>query len=412
MVSIPYTEIRHLPTSRSVLGRARSNAAHAEVGAMAKDTVLDATHGRFSRRRFLQGTVFTALAGSVAVAHRTLAASGPIIVGSRGGYIGQAEKDIIWDPFSKQSGVEVIQFEAPDTDAIIKAQEEAGKVQLSYSITTDAGYKVLSEAGYLEKLDYSKFSPTARKVVESMAPGTVRPYGLAVSTIGVNIGFDRRKFPDGRPQPKTWADFWDVQKFPGRRGLYNGPNFSLEVALLADGVEPARLYPLDVERAFKKLALIKPHVAKWWDAGAQAPQLLIDGEAAAVMAYNGRLEGAIEGGAQIGYSWEGALTYHDLSIIPKGAPHLDSALAALSFMYEPNIAAAISEKTRYPIPSTLVWEAAPKGKRDRWPNAPSNASQLVKMDFLWWAQPAPGGGGKTLQESLGERFAAFVASPS
>ena len=365
----------------------------------------------FTRRWMLKagasGSVLLA-AGGLVRAQQSL--KGPIVVGSRGGYIGQAEKKLLWDPFSEKYGVDVVQFEADDTDAIILAQEQADNVQLSYSITTDGGYKVLTEKGYLQKIDYSKFSPESKKVVDSMPKDTVRDYGLAVSTIGVNLGYDLRAFPDGKPQPQTWADFWDVEKFPGPRSLYSGPTFTLEVALLADGVAPNDLYPVDVDRAFAKLEAVKPSIVKWWSAGAEAPQLLIDQEAAVAMAYNGRMEGAIEGGAPLAYSWDHALTYHDYAILPKGAPHLKTALAALSMQYEPKVAAELSVATRYPIPSPLVWEAAPAGIRQRWPNSPENLSKLATMDFLWWAQPAEGGDGRTNQEVVTERFNAFIAS--
>ncbi len=335
---------------------------------------------------------------------------GPIIVGSRGGSIGQAEKDVIWDPFSQKYGVEVIQFEAPDTDAIIQAQEEANKVELSYSITTDGGYKVLSEANYLTEIDYSKFSPTAQEVVNAMPKDQVRQYGLADSTVGVNVAYDTSKFSDPNSQPKTWADLWDVDRFPGGRGLYNGPIFTLEAALLADGVDPASLYPLDFDRAFNKLGEIKPHVVKWWDAGAQGPQLLIDQEATVVMAYNGRMETAILDGAPVGYSWERALTFHDISIVPANAPHLETALAALSFIYEPEVATEVAIRTGYPIPSTVLWEKAPEDVRARWPNAPDILPKLVEWNALWWAEPADDGSGKTRQEAITERFNAFISS--
>ncbi len=336
--------------------------------------------------------------------------AGPIVVGSRGGSIGQAEKEVIWDPFSKKYGVEVIQFEAPDTDSIIKAQEEAQRVEIQYSITTDGGYKVLSEANYLTEIDYTKFSPTAQAVVAAMPKDQVRKYGLADSTVGVNVAFDTSKFPDVSSQPQTWADFWDVQKFPGGRGLINAPVFNLEAALLADGVDPAALYPIDLDRAFKKLGEIKPHVVKWWDAGAQGPQLLIDQEATVVMAYNGRMEAAINSGASVGYSWNQALTYHDTSILPANAPYPETALAALSFIYEPEIAIEVAIRTGYPIPSTVLWESAPADVRSRWPNSPDIMPLLVEWNALWWAEPESSGSTKTRQEAATERFNNFIAS--
>ena len=70
--------------------------------------------------------------------------------------------------------------------------------------------------------------------------------------------------------------------FPGKRGLKKEPNVNLEWALLADGVPPEKVYevlgtPQGLERAFKKLDTIKGSIV-WWQAGAQAPQLLADGE--------------------------------------------------------------------------------------------------------------------------------------
>src|SRR5205823_2462578 len=80
----------------------------------------------------------------------------------------------------------------------------------------------------------------------------------------------------GGTQPKSWADWWDVKKFPGARSMRDHPVDNLEFALIADGVAMDKLYPLDVDRAFKKLDQIKPHVNVWWSTGQQPAQLLLD----------------------------------------------------------------------------------------------------------------------------------------
>ena len=107
--------------------------------------------------------------------------------------------------------------------------------------------------------------------------------------------YDKTKFPDN--PPKTMADFFDTKTFPGKRGLRKIPKANLEMALMADGVAPADVYEMlktdeGVDRAFKKLASIKDDII-WWEAGAQPPQLLADGEVAMTTAYNGRIFNAI-----------------------------------------------------------------------------------------------------------------------
>ena len=92
------------------------------------------------------------------------------------------------------------------------------------------------------------------------------------------LGYRKDAFPGGKG-PQNWVDFWDAKKFPGPRTLRDSPVDNLEFALMADGVAPDKLYPLDIDRAFKKLDAIKPHISVWWKTGAQSAQLLVDKEA-------------------------------------------------------------------------------------------------------------------------------------
>src|SRR5690606_35103974 len=103
-----------------------------------------------------------------------------------------------------------------------------------------------------------------------------------------------------KPRPTSWAEFWDVEQFPGPRALRNSPVDNLEFALLADGVPLDQLYPLDVDRAFKKMEEIKPHISVWWSTGAQSAQVLIDQEVVLGTAWHGRFFTAMQEGAPIG----------------------------------------------------------------------------------------------------------------
>ncbi|PHQ81925.1 MAG: hypothetical protein COB69_03235 [Phycisphaera sp.] len=132
------------------------------------------------------------------------------------------------------------------------------------------------------------------------------------------------------------ADFFNVAKFPGKRGLRKGAKVNLEFALIADGVLAKDVYgvlatPEGVDRAFKKLDTIKGDVV-WWEAGAQPPQLLADGEVSMTTAYNGRIFNAVAGeGKAFEIVWDGQILDLDLFVIPKGAPNKEEALKFIAF---------------------------------------------------------------------------------
>ena len=124
----------------------------------------------------------------------------------------------------------------------------------------------------------------------------------------------------GRSGPKSWADFWDVQKFPGRRAFHKHPIDMLEIALLADGVPKDKIYPIDMDRAFKKLDQIKPHVQVWWTGGAQTTQMLQSGEVDMLPTWNGRAQAVIDAGGPVEIGWNQGLYALEGWVIPKGDP--------------------------------------------------------------------------------------------
>ena len=147
-------------------------------------------------------------------------------------------------------------------------------------------------------------------------------------------GFDTTKFPDEKPS--TLGDFFDTDAFPGKRGLRRGPKINLELALMADGVPPEEVYETlatdeGVDRAFAKLDTIKAQIT-WWEAGAQPPQLLADGEVAMTTAYNGRLFAAmVAENKPFEIVWDGQVLEYELFAIPRGAPNLADALEYSKF---------------------------------------------------------------------------------
>ena len=166
------------------------------------------------------------------------------------------------------------------------------------------GSTVLSRSttpGALAPIDYASWKYTDPNDIpkEYMTPTTV---GLCLyATV---LGYNKETFPEGK-QPKSWAEFWDAEKFPGARMLADmasgTPN--LEFALIADGVPMDKVFPIDIDRAFKSLSRIKPHIKKFWDTGALSAQMLADKDVVLGSIWNGRLQAIADKGAPVAIEW-------------------------------------------------------------------------------------------------------------
>jgi putative spermidine/putrescine transport system substrate-binding protein len=212
-------------------------------------------------------------------------------------------------------------------------------------------------------------------------------------------------------KPTTIADFFDTAKFPGKRGMRKSPKSNLEFALMADGVPADKVYetlatPEGLDRAFAKLDTIKKDVV-WWEAGAQPPQLLADGEVVMVTAYNGRLfNAAVTENKPFVIVWDGQVWDLDLWGIPKGAKNKEAALEFLAFSTDTqrlaDQAAWISYGPARNSSIALIGKHAEAGVEmgPHMPTAPDNFKNALQNDFEFWADN---------QDQLNERFNAWLA---
>ena len=283
------------------------------------------------RRAFLM----TSAAGAAATALGTLpgaawAQNRPLTFTSWGGALSDAEKAAFTDPFAAAKGIEVINA-SPTETAKIKAMVEAGAVEWDL---VDVGGRTVWQGeaeGFLEPLDMAKIPNAA-----NLEAGWVTPYGIGTSTGATLFAWSTAAFPDGGPE--SWADFWDVARFPGPRGLYKYFYYNYEAALLAAGVKRDEIYPVTPEKAEMALAKIqelKPNVSVWWGSGAQPPQLLSSGELALSSVWSGRALAASQEGAPIGFTFKDGIAWANWYVIPKGSPYVDLAHELLNFSLAP-----------------------------------------------------------------------------
>ena len=258
-----------------------------------------------------------------------------LTVVSFGGALQDALRKSFFAPYIQQTGKPIVEDTYDGSLSKISAQVKANAVM--WDVVDVESNDVLQGCteGYFEKLDWAKIGNRLDIIGQAT---NASPCGAAFLAGANVLAYDSAKIANG---PTTWADFWDVKKFPGKRGMRFNAKNTLEVALMADGVAPGKVYdvlatPAGVDRAFKKLDELKPNIA-WWKLGAESIQLLASGEVSMVSAYSGRVIAANRGeNRQFKMAWDaGSIYFFDLWAIPKGAANKEQALQFIAFAVNP-----------------------------------------------------------------------------
>ncbi|MCC7273402.1 MAG: ABC transporter substrate-binding protein [Alphaproteobacteria bacterium] len=326
----------------------------------------------------VRAVVSAAFVGAAAMA-AAAQAQVTITVNGSGGGLAQTITRIYEEPFTRATGIKV-RATAPVSLPKLKAMVESGNVE--WDMTELGGSDVIEATrhGWLQPVDWSFVDPDGK------LPAIARlPNAMVTATFSTVLAYRTDKFPAGKG-PASWADFWNVQAFPGPRALQSSPVGNLEFALLADGVAPDKLYPLDVERAFRKLDQIKPHVTVWWTTGAQHVQLLIDGEVVMTSVWNGRITPLRREGKPVAISYQGGALQLSYWGIPKGAKHPKEAMTYMRTRLDPEKGKQFVSEVPYPgfIPG-LIELLDPAVARDL-PTHPDNVAMQYRFDPQWWAE--------------------------
>lgn len=213
---------------------------------------------------------------------------------------------------------------------------------------------------------------------------------VGVFTFSYGIGYQKKKY--GVNAPKTWADFFDTKKFPGRRSMIGEGLYAFEAALMADGVAPGDVYkvlkaPGGVDRAFKKLEEIKPSVAVWWRSTGQATQIMRDGEVDMAIFPNGRALALVKDGIDIGFEWNQGFIDVECFMLPKNAANPKAAFQLIDLALDPRNQAAFAAEIGYGPVNVKAYETGIlKPEEVAWlPTAPQNLGKQIYADQTWYA---------------------------
>lgn len=335
----------------------------------------------------LAGTAFAASAR----------AGDELTVTSWGGSYSESQRKAYYEPYMA-AGNKVTEAEYNGEVAKIKAMVEANAITWDViDVDTATALQGCAE-GALETIDWAKLGLDRAKFIGAEL------MECAVPTIvyGTVFGYDTSKLAEG---PKTINDFFDLAKFPGKRGIQKNPTVNLEWALIADGVDAKDVYttlstPEGVDRAFKKLDTIKSEII-FWEAGAQAPQLLADGQVVMTSAWNGRLQTAIDKDKKpFKIVWDHQGLDWDWWAITKGTPKIEEAYRFVTFASGVGPQAEQTKFIAYgPANKDAIPGIAP-ATLPNLPTAPDNLTTAFNVDPQFWADHG---------DELKERFNAWLA---
>jgi putative spermidine/putrescine transport system substrate-binding protein len=317
------------------------------------------------------------------------------VVGA-GGALQDAERKAFFEPFAKVANVKVTEDSYSGQMAKVKAMVASKNVSWDVMQVEQNSIYAGCDEGLFEKFDWSKV-------------GTKRDFlATAYSDCGVGAfvwsmvaSYNKDTIKDG---PRNWADFWDTKKWPGKRGFRQTAKMTLEIALLADGVEHTDIYKVlatkpGQDRAFAKLDQIKPSIL-WWTSGAESVERIVSGDVVMSATFNGRVSAVNAAGKNLALIWDGQVYGIDFWGIVKGSPNKAVAEEFIAFASKPEVQSEFPKHIAYGVTHKEANAKIDPKIASSLPTAPANLATAIGMDTVFWADYG---------EALEARFASWRA---
>jgi len=341
----------------------------------------------FKTIRTLARILFALLVVSVAIG---IAGCGPgtpasktafdnvLTIGSWGGAYQEAQRKAFFEPFTKETGIKIVETSTPDYGKFYEWQK-GGTTSVD---VVDVETYFVFQAGRKGALRRLSKDVSADKTLMS---GGVNDYGLASCAYADVIAWNSGRHPDWRGL--TWADFWNTAQFKGARGLRDLPASTLEAALLAKGVSPSRLYPLDVSSAFAALTdLRKRERIALWSGGSQPIEWLLNGSVELTSAWNGRVYDAQKEGKQLAMTFDGGMLDWLWWVIPVNSLHSAAAERFIEFTLRADRQAALARLIPYGPANQDALKLLDEATLSHLPTSPTILAKLIQRDNNWWAE--------------------------
>jgi len=320
-----------------------------------------------------------------------------IFIRDPGGPYTPGFKEAFYEPFKAATGIEAIGLQGQhEPTSMIKGMVDTKTYTWDMAHLSLAACVQLRDEGYLEPLNVKT------PYLDSTPAEYKNDYFAGCNVFSVILAYRTDAFEGkGKEPPKSWADFFNTEKFPGRRSMRKHPFDTIEQALMADGVPVDKLYPLDFDRAYKKLDTIKNKIDVWWTGGAQTSQLLKSGEVDLCATWNGRAQAAIDDGAPVKIVWNQQLWSPEGWTILKGTPKGDMCREFIKFATDPAKQAVFTKYLAYGPTHPDAYKSIPEERAKILPTHPDNIKSRAQADNEFWAKH---------KDKAVERFNAWIVS--
>ena len=339
-------------------------------------------------------------------------AQSPLTVVSWGGAYSQSQINAYHKPFTQLTGIKI---NAEDYNGgLAEARVQVRAKNIVWDVIDMPLSSVMRgcEEGILEPLNLAEFpkAPDGTPALQDFLPETLySECGVPLVIWSTIFAYDTTKFPKQKPQ--SIKDFFDIEKFPGRRALRKSPRSTLEFAMMASGVEINQVYqtlstPEGLKRAFAMLDKIKEHTI-WWEAGAQPPLMLADGEVVMATSYNGRIFNAWNKEKKpFEIVWDNQVWYRNYYALVKGTPRKKEALQFIKFATDTQrltdqaryISYGPSRRSSMAMISTHIETGI--DMRPHMPTYPDNFRKGLESNYEWWAD---------YEDEMTDRFNTWLA---
>jgi len=346
-----------------------------------------------------KSTLSLAAAAAIGVAGTGTASATDLVVVSWGGAYTASQQKAYHEPYMEMNpDINIINDDgSANALAGLRAQAQAGNVTWDLVDMLPSDAQLACDEGILLPLDHDAMleaAPDGTPASEDFLPGSLGECYVSSIVYSTVVTYNTEMFPADK-QPKTVADFFDAENFPGRRAIQDRPGANMEWALYADGVPIEEIYdvlstPEGVDRALAKLDTIREHLV-FWTEGAQAPQLLADKEVAFATGYNGRMFAASEEeGQPFQIIWDGQIVEWDGWVVPAGGKNVDTVLEFLRYATDTQRLADQAKYISYgparASSSALVDKHAELGidMNPHMPTHPDNYATPILLDNDFW----------------------------
>ena len=344
-------------------------------------SLLRATErGSVSRRAFIAAVGAAAAVPMAMRSTMSFAQAKELVLVNWGGDAIDAYTKAYGEAFEKETGIKVRMDGSGPTEGAITAQAKSGSVTWDIVDVDPFSAITLGNQGFLEPIDYSVVDKSKSR------PGFVWDYAMSSYFFSYVIAYDSERYGDNAP--KGMADFFDIEKFPGKRTMYKWGVSSWEAAALAEGASPDKLYPLDVKKTHEKIKAFKENVIAFWGGGAESQTTMLSGEAPMGIVWNTRaklIEKETNG--RIKYIWDqGLLSPGALSVMKGGPGGRENGMKFLASVQDPQRELVMFDMLGQGPANPAADALIPADQARHNCVAPENVAKQIPLDMKWYAE--------------------------